>query len=263
MTDKTYTLAHGGYTLTQADPEPLRIAGTVPHSAFMMVLENMNSLALDKAEILSNSFLSSAGKEDKLQPKFAKVWDAVCFVHVTLAAYQQATAQREARLFAVPVLHDGATAVAIEDMEARNFWRSLSPAERNDAMSEITKGGEEAATKYRRLSLALMRSPTPLPLQHDPEFFKRAWEQAARIASPGEAVACDQEKAAAQWALRGVAQLVGLLHGLTGWSRATLLDFLVTDPKRIAAAAALGFGTMDVARAQQAQQQGSGRPPAL
>ncbi|MGM9428016.1 hypothetical protein [Hydrogenophaga sp. MI9] len=261
--DKTYTLAHGGYALTQDNPERLGIAGTVPHSAFLMLLELMNGLALDKAAIVGDNDLSSVGRQNKLQPKYSKVWDAVCFAHATLAAYQQATAEREARLLAVPTLHDGATAVAIEDVETRQWWRSLSLGDRNEVMAEITKGGEEAATKYSRLSIALMRSPTPLPLERETEFFRGAWAQAARVANPGEAVTIDREKEAAQWAVRGLAQLVGILHGLTGWSRAALLAFLVADPKRIGAAAALGYGKFDVARAQQAQQQTDGRIPAL
>lgn len=44
--------------------------------------------------------------------------------------------------------------------------------------------------------------------------------------------------------------IVGILHGLTDWTRHDLLAFLVDDSKRISTAAALGFGTLDVASAQ-------------
>jgi hypothetical protein len=246
---KQYTLAAYGYTFTQADPEKLGFVGTVPHSAFMMTLENLNSLALAKSALVDDSDLSGPGKERRLAPLYAKTWDMVCFAHVELATYQAATAQREAKLLSLPTLDNGATAVCLEDIEARSWYRSL-PLDERTAIMNAMHNDPAAGLRFARLQIALLRSPVPLPLDREAEFFRNLWTQTARLNNPGEAVAIDGQKAAARWSIRGLAQLVGCLHGLTDWSRSDLLTFLVADAKRVSTGAALGFGTLDVASAQ-------------
>lgn len=246
---KQYTLAAYGHKFTQANPEKLGFAGTVPHSAFVMVLENMNTLALEKSKVMDNSDFTADGKARKLAPLYSRTWDAVCFAHVELAAYQAATALREKKLLALPTLDNGATTVCLEDIESRQHFRSLSMEERGNVMSAMQRD-EAGGARYARLQIAILRSPVPMLLEYEEQFFRSEWIKTARLGNVGEAVAIDGQKAAAQWAVRGLAQLIGILHCLTDWTRDDLLAFLVADTKRISTAAALGFGALDVASAQ-------------
>jgi hypothetical protein len=121
--------------------------------------------------------------------------------------------------------------------------------QRNNVMAAMQRD-EAGGARYARLLAAVLRGPVPTLLEHEERFFRTYWVTNARLNNPGEAIACDNQKAAAQWGARGIAQLVGILHGLTEWTRHDLLAFLVADTKRISTAAALGFGTLDVASAQ-------------
>jgi len=249
----TFTLKSGA-SFQHSDPAKQNVLGTVPYGVFMAVLETMNGVALKKATVLNDSDLSSQGRERRLQPLYESAWAMLACAYQSLEQFDLAVAQHEALMLAVPKLDTGAAAVAFEDVETRQWWRSLSLAERNDAMAEIANGGEEAATKYRRLSIALMRSPTPLPLQRETEFFRKAWNDAARAAHPDEAVAIDADHNASAWATRGIGHLHGLLAGMTGWSRLQLLNWLILSPENIGDAKALGYGVMEVAAAKQRQQ---------
>lgn len=261
MNNKTYTLAAYGHRFDQADPDPLGFVGTIPHSAFTMVLENLNTLALEKSKLLNDSDLSSEGKARRLAPLYRRTWDAVCFAHTELTAYQAATVQREAKLLALPQLDNGATVVCLEDIEARRWFSSL-PADERMAILSAMENDPAAGLRFARLHLAVLRSPVPMLPDREMDLFRTLWVRAARLNNAGEAIACDNAKAAAQWATRGLAQLVGILHSLTNWSRAELLAFLVADPKRIGTAAALGFGSLEVA-GEQARHEAAKRTAAL
>lgn len=250
---KKYSIDASGHVLYQPDPEPLGLVGTVPHDAFSRVLLQLNMLSLDKAKLLGDAELSGQGKERRLAPLYLNAWEVVCFAHAALAKYRADTALREARLLALPTLDSSAVAVCLEDIEARQWFRSLSLAERGNIMAAMQRD-EAGGARYRRLQIAVLRSATPMLLERETEFFRAEWIKTARLSNVGEAVAIDGEKAAANWAVRGLAQLVGILHSLTNFSREDLLRFLVADAKRIDAAAALGFNAFDVAgeKARQA-----------
>lgn len=260
-TQKKYSIDATGHTLYQHDPEQLGLVGTVPHNAFSLVLIQMNSLALDKAKLLDDVDLSGPGKERRLTPLYIKTWEVVCFAHAELSKYRASTAHREARLLALPTLESGAVAVCLEDIEARQWFRSLSLAERGDIMAAMQRD-EAGGARYRRLQIAVLRSATPMLLERETEFFRAEWIKTARLSNIGEAVAIDGEKAAANWAVRGLAQLVGILHSLTNFSREDLLRFLVADAKRTDVAASLGFNAFDVA-GEKARQEAAKRMAAI
>lgn len=249
----TFTIKTGA-SFQHSDPTKSNVIGTVPHGLFMAVLETMNGVALKKATVLNDTDLSSQGRERRLQPLYESAWVMLAYAYQRLEQFDLAVAQREAVMLAVPKLDTGAAAVAIEDVETRSWFRSLSLSERNDVMQEIASGGEEAAVKYRRLSIALMRSPTPLPLDRETEFFRTAWDDAARAAHPDEAAAIGADQNASAWATRGIGHLHGLLAGMTGWSRLQLLNWLILSPENIGAAKGLGFNPLEVAAAKQRQQ---------
>lgn len=260
-TQKKYSIGSTGHTLYQHDPEQLGLVGTVPHNAFSLVLIQVNSLALDKAKLLDDVDLSGPGKERRLTPLYIKAWEVVCFAHAELSKYRASTAQREARLLALPTLDTSAVAVCLEDIEARQAFRSLSPAERGEIMAAMQRD-EASAARYARLQIAVLRSPMPMLLDRETEFFRAEWIKTARLNNVGEAIAIDGEKAAANWAVRGLAQLVGILHSLTSYSREDLLRFLIADAKRADVAAALGFSAFDVA-GEKARQEAAKRMAAV
>ena len=62
---------------------------------------------------------------------------------------------REQALYAVPELDPSAAAVAIEDREMRDWWRSLPTRERKEMLDHI----KDAPDQHQRLAIALLRAP--------------------------------------------------------------------------------------------------------
>lgn len=257
---KTYTVGATGYRFDQNCPTKSRVVGTAPFDVFNLVLDAVNSLAAKKATLIADSDLTGPGKERRLKPVCETAWAMLAAGYNRLAEFDAATDNREKLLLAVPTLDPGHTACAVEDAECRAWYRGQSLGDRTQVMNAM-QNDPEAGQKFYRLQIALLRSPVPLPADHEAPFFAALWKQTKRLDNPGEALAIDADKNASQWGARGLGQLQGILAGLTGWSRAELLSWLVLDASRIGAAKGLGYGVMDVAAAKQAQQ-AAGRIPA-
>ncbi|QCB46625.1 hypothetical protein [Hydrogenophaga sp. PAMC20947] len=257
---KTYTIANTGHVFHM--PESTPFEGAAQFDVFKAALNAVNALAEQKQALLNDSDLSGPGKEKRLKPAYETGWAILVAGYNRLAELDAATNQREAVLLAVPQLHPTHSACAVEDVELRQYFRALPLSERTKIMTVI-QDTPEGGERYLRLQIAILRSPIPLPADHEMAFFKSLWKQTKRLGNVAESIAIDSERAATEFATRGLNFLQGILasSALTGWSRMELLAWLVRDAGRIDAAKALGFGVFDIENAKQAQKV-AGRIPA-
>jgi len=246
----TYNIAATNHSFSLADPIKAGAANTVPFSLFHMTLDAANAMASKRATVLADSDLTGPGKERRLLPVFQVAWAVLCASYIRLAEIDAATEKREAALHQVPKLDPTHSACAVEDAECRSVWRSMPLSERTKIMEAMGRD-PEAGQRYLRLQVAVLRAPMPVLAPHEAAWFADQWRLSKRLGNPGEALAIDAAKDASSWSFRGHGFLQGVIAGISGWSRVELLNWLVLDPIRIGAAAALGFGVMEVAAAKQ------------
>ena len=246
---KTYSILSSGHTFTLQDPEVVRVAGSRPFAAFTKVHDAVNALSLARASINADTHLSEEGKRIRIYPENARAWLDFVAGLAAVAEAREATAAREAALYAVPKLDPSAAAVAVEDREARDWWRSLPLDERARVMREFADD-PAAGAKYARLQVAILRSPIPLP-DRETAWFLETWKAEKRLSNPGESIAIGAEKDAANWSQRGLGHLQGILADLTGWGRKDLLTWAVQPDKRHDSAAALGFAAIETEQARR------------
>jgi len=256
---KTHTIAATGYSFQHNDPAKARVEGSPPAIIFGIALDAVNEAASKRATLMQDSDLSPQGRERRLKPIHETAWATLAAGYIRLAEFDAATDKREAALVSVPTLDPSASAHAALDSEVRIWYRGLSLGDRTKVMNAV-QNDPEAGKRYERTVIALLRSPVPLPADHETAFFASLWKQTKRLDNPGEALAIDADRSASEYGWRGLAILQGVLSVVTGWSRAELLNWLVLDASRIGAAKAFGFGVMEATAAKQAQQ-AAGRIP--
>lgn len=249
---KTYTIAATGYSFQHNDPAKARVEGSQPAIIFGIALDAVNEAASKRATLMQDSDLSPQGRERRLKPIHETAWAVLAAGYIRLTEFDAATDNREKLLLAVPTLDPTHTACAVEDAECRAWYRSQSLGDRAKVMDAM-QNEPDAGKRYERLQIALMRSPVPLPADHEAAYFAALWTQTKRLDSPGEALAIDADRNASAYGWRGLAILQGVLSVVTGLTRAELLNWLVLDASRVPAAKALGFSVMDVIAAKQRQ----------
>lgn len=255
---KNYTITAAGYSFQHNDPAKARVEGTVPATVFGIALAAVNEAASKRATVMQDSDLSPQGRERRLKPIYETAWATLAAGYIRLTEFDAATDNREALLLAVPTLDPSASAHAAIDAEARAWYRGLPIGDRTQVMNAM-QNDPEAGKRYERLQISLLRTPVPLP-DHEAAFFASLWKQTKRLDSPAEAISIDADRSASVYGWRGLGHIQGVLAGVSGWSRAELLNWLVLDASRIGAAKGLGYGGMELAAAKQAQQ-AAGRIP--
>lgn len=238
-------ITSSSFSFQLQDPDNLRIVGTVPYATYLAALDAVNSLSADKANIESDLTLSGLGRETKRGPLFSRGWAALCNAYVAMARFEANVDARDAALIALPSLAPSASAIAVEDAECRQIYRSLPTEERlriQSAMANDPAAGEI----YLRTQVAILRSPFPFP-DEVTDFFTRMWRQTQRTRNVGEALAIDNDRLALQWGLSGLAHLFGAMKLITGWQASTIARFVVADSTRIIAARLMGISDMEVA----------------
>lgn len=215
----------------------------------MLILE---SLARVQRDVAQDADLTAVGKANKLAPRIPEAWDMVASTYAAMDAMESDLAKRTADLEAVPRLHDTASAVAVEDREARDWWRAQSIQARTKILDQIAND-EAAHKKYERLQLALLRSPIPLP-DEEVGTVRNLWRQLKRIENPAEAQAIDQGHRTVEWVRRGAAHLQAIANQMTGWDKDKLADFLIQDDKRMKVARHLDIttGHIEMAKSRRA-----------
>jgi hypothetical protein len=124
-------------------------------------------------------------------------------------------------------MEPGATAVAIEDREIRDWWRSLDNPARTKIMDKVGTAPKE----HQRLMVALLRAPTPLAIMdHENSYMRDVWKKAKRDESPDVATRIESDRGLVDTARRGLGHLVGIGVQSIGWNRDKVLRSLVTSP---------------------------------
>lgn len=233
MSQVRYEVKGTGFSFEMPDPVNSAsidmAAGPVNHFHGTMLM--MESVGRQQREVAQDANLTDVGKTNKLAPQLSEVWNMVSDTYAAIDAMDADLASRTAALEAVPRLHDAASAVAVEDREARDWWRAQSVATRTKILDQIAND-EAAHKKYERLQIALLRSPIPLP---DAEIstVRHLWGQLKRLDNPVEAQAIDQGHRTLEWTRRAAAHLQAIAAHMTGWDKDKLADFLVQDEKRL------------------------------
>ena len=161
--------------------------------------------------------------------------------------FQKNTDARELAFISVPKLDPSASAFAVEDAEARQWFRGQSDKHRVAIMSGMQDSEQEGA-KYSRLQIALLRSPIPLP-DVDAELMAKIWKTTCRTRNVGEALAIDTERNAIDWGQSAMAHLYAALKTLTLWMAPKVALFIAADKTRASAAPLMGFSDLEMADA--------------
>lgn len=195
---------------------------TLLHGAGTLVGEAFAKLKV----ITGDRTLSPLGIEQKADPVKAEALGRIAAAAMQLQNFDDSISARETSLYAVPTLDPTAAAVAIEDREIRDWWRSMETKQRNSTLQSIEANPEQ----HERLMIALLRAPAPLAiLDHETKFVMNAWKDAKRANSPELAAQIDIDRALVETARRGLSHLAGISKQATGWQADKVLKTIVSS----------------------------------
>lgn len=205
--------------------------------------------------ILNDRELSELGRTKKIEPLQAKLVLGTVQVDTMLDRDEAHFDKLERELLAVPKLEATYTAMAVEDAEARSWWRSQPAEERAKLMKRI-----ESEPGHERLMIALMRSPVP-QLEHEVQFVADVWKRLKRQDNPGQALAIDRGRANVEWARRGVRQVAGLAKNALKWDEQRILRTVLTstDPNHHSGFKVFGISPMAAEVVKRAMAHESGQ----
>jgi len=190
--------------------------------------------------ILNDRELSELGRTKKLEPMQIKLVLGTAHVDAQLDRDAAHFDKLEQELLAIPKLEPTFTAMAVEDGEARAWWRAQPAEERAKLLKRI-----ESEPGHERLMIALMRSPVP-QLEHEVKFVANLWKRLKRLDNPGQALAIDRGRANVEWARRGVAQVAGLTKNALQWDDQRIVRTMLksADPDHHSGFKVFGIGQM-------------------
>ncbi len=213
-------------------------------------VEALQSALAEINAIERDTRLSALGQAEKAAPLRAGIVRGIAQMAALAREDALEAERRDAALTAVPPVPPTAGAVAAEDAEARAWWRTLPVEERARIMQELTDN-PEAAKKYERLQLAVLRSPVPLP-DMEAQHMGNLWAQTQRLDNPAEALAINSLHRAADWSSLVLGHVGGIAGRTVGLSRAEILDVLTAaGGLALEGAHAFGFSAGDIAQAQR------------
>ena len=222
---------------------PTGLIGCQSHMTFAGAHAEVSNLIEQVLRIEADTDWSPAGRERQTAPLQNSLWAAVANGHSDLNEIEAQIDADEAALLRLPGVHELALAVAAEDGEARAWWRSHSAEERTRMLAEM-RDDEATGHKYKRLQLALLRSPVPMP-DHEVQFVRELWTQSCRLDNPGEALRIDHMRASIDWARTAMGHLQGHVARVTRWQREAQAEFLANGNEK--AALRMGFSPRELA----------------
>lgn len=243
-----YTIA--GHAIDMgATPEG--IGNTPLHPAVTATFGALTDFDGAKRAIEGDPNLTEIGRAAKLAPLQDSLWETLVAAASLRTSFANEIDRREVALLAIPKLDPAASAVAVEDAEARAWWRGLDHKGRADVLRTLANDDPEGVgfERYGRLWLALLRSPIPLP-DRDLDVVRSLWERDRRAGNPAEAAYIERGRAALAWFDRAFGQAHGVSAGLTGWGRGRVAEWLASNPVRTKHAGAFGFSPRDMANAE-------------
>lgn len=221
-----------------------------PVSVFMGAITVADSTLTSLEQALGDPLLSPMGREQKAEPLRGEAIERVAAALGQVAKFEEGVNQRENALFAVPYLEPTASAVAIEDREIRDWWRSLQTLDRANFITQV----KENPSQHERLMVALMRAPAPLAMMdHEATAVREFWQDAKRAGNPDVAAAIDADRKAIATANRGLAHLAMIARRSSGWHAKKVIETIVSSKYEPAKSAyqLFGFSERDAAQARR------------
>lgn len=221
-----------------------------PVELFMSAITLTDSTLTSLEQALGDPLLSPMGREQKAEPLRGEAIERVAAALGQVAKFEEGVNQREAALFAVPNIEATASAVAIEDREIRDWWRSLETVDRAKFISQV----KENPSQHERLMIALMRAPAPLAMMdHEATAVREFWQDAKRAGNPDAAAAIDADRKAIATANRGLAHLAMVARRSSGWHAKKVIETIVSSKYEPAKNAyqLFGFDNRDAAQARR------------
>lgn len=227
---------------------PTYQVGSAAHTAFLAAHAALDTAMRGMAAIAGDGHLSEAGKAAKSGPMQEAVWNRLAESHADLDRLEAETDRAEAALLAVPPVHDNAPTAAIEEREARDWWRA-QPVEARAKLLASFENDEAEAGKFARLQLALLRSPIPLP-DLEAQSLRELWNRARRLENPAETIRIGRVRDGIAWARAALAHVQGHAARATGWNMEAVTLHLAGDETRSKVARRFGVDGFALARAK-------------
>lgn len=179
-------------------------ADVLSSTLFETGLKTADNLIFQGLSIRRDFDLSEQGRDNRFRPIqneaiqfFGAAWNS-------LGNDAARVDKVEAHLLAVPTIEPSHAAVAVEDREIRDWWRTLELKERARIIGEFDSNPE-----YARIELALLRSPYRLG-DLEVRTVRECWNRAQRRLHPVEAAAIDHGRSSIEWARRGLTHLAAI-----------------------------------------------------
>lgn len=198
----------------------------VPVILFKSVADAVGAAFTTLNSISADRTLSELGIQQKVEPVKAEILGRIAAVATEIDKYGRETAAKEAQMFALPELDPAAAAVAIEDREIRDWWRSLEGSKRTAMLDSI----HVDPGQHERLMIALLRAPAPLSLlDHETKYVRESWQGAKRAANPDIAAQIDLERQVVATTVRGLTHLASITQRVVKWDANKVLRTILTS----------------------------------
>jgi hypothetical protein len=223
-------------------------AGTLPVLLFTGAVEELGTYGDKIPAIANDRDLSEIGRAKKLEPLQRDLVLRMANVDAQLDRDAAHFDKREAALLAVPKLENTYTAMAVEDVEARQWWREQPVEERAKLLKRI-----ESEPGHERLMIALMRSPVP-QLDLEVKFVADVWKRAKRLENPAEALAIDAGRQGVEWGRRGISQVAAITKRVLQWDDQRIVRTMLSsaDPDHHRGLKVFGIDPMAAERVKRA-----------
>lgn len=208
--------------------------------------ETLTETATKVHTIRTDRDLSTDGRQRRVAPVLAQGIEEIAMIWTACEENIARVAEAEAKLLAVPALAPSATAVALVEIEMRQWFRAQLPDTRAATLTRIT--APTASDDDRALLIALLHNPVGVS---DPEtkILRDRWEANARNAQPDTAVRIEVERESLEWAQHCIAVLAASMVNVVGGDRVDILRTLLRSNERAQRGfRAYGFNADDVAR---------------
>lgn len=234
--ERSYEVGDGAKFAMPALPE--RLEKAEPVQMFNVSLDYLDRLIERTQEITGDQNLSPTGKENLLHPVRAESVQRIAAGVEMINRYEVQLNANEQAMLALPTLHDQAAAVAIEDREIRDFWRSQPLAERAKMLAQM----QDDPLGNERLMIATLRSPIPVMLDAEKSLMRQIWSDTKRAANPALAASIEDGRQAIEWARRGCAHAAGITKLHTTWTNDKVRQALMNGQNELAPHGAGVFG---------------------
>lgn len=235
---------HGMTTYRIAGSETFNIPNDesksdVAKAFFSACVERFADLVVQSKKIMSDFRYSEQGKAEKLEPFQAKAIEMVAHAWDGLTDYENSLNSREEKIIAFHGIDPSHSALAIEDREIRDWWRSLPAADRAKMLGSI-----QNETGHDRIMLALLRSPVAL-IDHEIKSIRNSWEKARRAENPDEVFAIDEGRKGIEWARRALAIVGVFAKRASGWDNSRIMKRLLMSERDSVKRGYFAFGLTD------------------